>query len=315
MLHQFLDLTAKKEEYSKIVSWAENGRAIRIHDRSLFAEVILPKFFPGMSHIKSFQKQLGLYGFRRVRSGPGKGSYAHPDFVQSDVARCLNIQRKNTSQSSASRSATERNIEHEQVNNVTKKKVASTSSAPSDDQVFHTESSLPSMNAMASASSCGTACLLSQISDDGNLLKGEEHAWAGQPSFNCSLFPVEAASAPLTPAHVNAILNDYCSTSSSWKNGPREYTTFVGGGYSDGGDQQEGQPTLSSTQEEAISDNGFSCAALPTSVASPSVQFCAGGNNFDDDMESSIGTIEAPEDWDFFEYEESPGEDLDRRGV
>lgn len=68
-----------ENEQSDIVCWSERGLAFRVVDQEKFAEEIVPKYF---RHTKmtSFQRQLNLYGFRRVTKGEDVGSYYHPKF-------------------------------------------------------------------------------------------------------------------------------------------------------------------------------------------------------------------------------------------
>jgi hypothetical protein len=94
-LHHLLD-AVENDGNAHIFSWTPNSRAINIHDSKAFAEVIIPKYMPSMSHYKSFLKQLGLYGFTR-RKDPGlsryHGIYEHPHFVRHDLVSCFLIKR------------------------------------------------------------------------------------------------------------------------------------------------------------------------------------------------------------------------------
>jgi len=62
-----------------IVRWEEHGRAFRIINSDLFAEKVLPLYFRH-SKITSFQRQLNLYGFRRITKGTDQGAYYHAKF-------------------------------------------------------------------------------------------------------------------------------------------------------------------------------------------------------------------------------------------
>lgn len=57
------------------------GRCFIVHQPQAFVERVLPVLF-GMKSFTSFQRQLSLYGFRRVNSGPDKGGYYHPLFLK-----------------------------------------------------------------------------------------------------------------------------------------------------------------------------------------------------------------------------------------
>ena len=54
-----------------------------------FLKQILPKYFPYQTKIKSFQRQLHLYGFVRIRAGPEKGGYSHDCFRKGHKTACL----------------------------------------------------------------------------------------------------------------------------------------------------------------------------------------------------------------------------------
>jgi hypothetical protein len=62
------------KSFDHIVSWVRDGTAFQIHDEEEFANVILPQFFPKMSKIKSFKRQLSAYTFTYIRSGRYEGS-------------------------------------------------------------------------------------------------------------------------------------------------------------------------------------------------------------------------------------------------
>lgn len=79
-LHQLLE-DVESEGDADIVSWVSTGNAFRVHRRAEFVQRILPVYFKQKS-LKSFQRQLYIYGFGRIRSGPDKGSYYHPLFIR-----------------------------------------------------------------------------------------------------------------------------------------------------------------------------------------------------------------------------------------
>jgi hypothetical protein len=67
------------KEPPSIVTWIPTGNAFRILDGEKFQQEVIPKYF---KHTKfaSFQRQLNLYGFRRVTKGDAQGAYVHPKF-------------------------------------------------------------------------------------------------------------------------------------------------------------------------------------------------------------------------------------------
>ena len=66
---------------ASIVSWLSHGRAIRVHDPEAFVTQILPHYFR-QSKITSFQRQLNVYGFRRIVFGRDVGAYHHQCFLR-----------------------------------------------------------------------------------------------------------------------------------------------------------------------------------------------------------------------------------------
>lgn len=70
-----------------IVAWKPHGRAFQVYDTDLFVEKILPRFFK-QSKITSFQRQLNLYGFRRILHGKDTGAYYHELFLRSKPFLC-----------------------------------------------------------------------------------------------------------------------------------------------------------------------------------------------------------------------------------
>jgi hypothetical protein len=79
-LHKMLsDVDARGD--ASIVSFMPDGVHFKVHNPQRFVEEIIPKAFKQKS-LKSFQRQLHLYGFSRVQEGSNKGE-------KQDVCRCL----------------------------------------------------------------------------------------------------------------------------------------------------------------------------------------------------------------------------------
>ena len=79
-------LTAVEEQNQEhIVSWQIHGRSFKIYDTKRFVSDVIPQFF-NQSKLTSFQRQLNLYGFHRVTSGPDQGAYVslRGEFVSID---------------------------------------------------------------------------------------------------------------------------------------------------------------------------------------------------------------------------------------
>lgn len=82
-----LAATSKDARESSIISWRVHGRAFRVDDRDMFATLVMPKFFK-QTRYKSFQRQLHLWGFKRINQGADEGSYFHPHFLRGMPDRC-----------------------------------------------------------------------------------------------------------------------------------------------------------------------------------------------------------------------------------
>jgi hypothetical protein len=72
-LHKMLSDVEERGDAS-IVSWMPDGLHFKVHNPRRFVEEIIPKAFKQKS-LKSFQRQLHLYGFQRVQDGLNKGAY------------------------------------------------------------------------------------------------------------------------------------------------------------------------------------------------------------------------------------------------
>jgi hypothetical protein len=88
-LHDML-CAAAREGFENIVSWQPCGSAFKVHDILIFTESILPRHFKTNIY-KSFQRQLNIYGFRRLTSGSQKGAYTHELLIRGkpEVCRCM----------------------------------------------------------------------------------------------------------------------------------------------------------------------------------------------------------------------------------
>lgn len=90
-LHRML-LEIEKDGNAHIISFFPHGRAFGIHDTDKFEEKIMPKYFK-QSRLSSFQRQLNLYGFTRIVSGPDCGGYYHELFLKGRPALCTHMRR------------------------------------------------------------------------------------------------------------------------------------------------------------------------------------------------------------------------------
>lgn len=75
-----------------ILSFYPHGRAFGIHDQDRFMNEIMPKYFR-QTRLSSFQRQLNLYGFTRIASGPDVGGYYHELFLRGRPNLCTHMRR------------------------------------------------------------------------------------------------------------------------------------------------------------------------------------------------------------------------------
>jgi len=75
-------------ELSPIICWSPHGRAFKVLNPEKLETEVLPKFFKTRK-MSSFRKQLSLWGFTRIYSGPDIGCYYH-DFFLRGMPQLLN---------------------------------------------------------------------------------------------------------------------------------------------------------------------------------------------------------------------------------
>jgi hypothetical protein len=93
-LHSILESAGTSGKES-IISWLPSGEAFKIHKPKEFADVIMPQYF-NQTKYRSFQRQLYIYGFDRVKdkSSDDYGAYFHELFIRGESDLCLDMQRQ-----------------------------------------------------------------------------------------------------------------------------------------------------------------------------------------------------------------------------
>jgi len=90
-LHEMLN-SVEEEGLSHIVSWQPHGRCFIIRKSEEFEKQLLERFF-GVTKKSSFQRQLNMYGFKRITQGNDAGSYYHELFLRGKVFLAYQIRR------------------------------------------------------------------------------------------------------------------------------------------------------------------------------------------------------------------------------
>lgn len=98
-LHRLLRETEAAGK-SNIISFVANGHAFLIHKPERFFKEIVPQYF-NHKRLSSFKRQLNLYGFELISSGPARGAYYHKLFDKSRPELCLKMRRSVTSKASS----------------------------------------------------------------------------------------------------------------------------------------------------------------------------------------------------------------------
>ena len=91
-LHDMLE-RVDIDGFEHIVSWQPHGRSFMVHKPDEFVEQVMPVYF-NQTKFASFQRQLNLYGFRRITQGRDKGAYYHECFQRGRRNLCQGMHRQ-----------------------------------------------------------------------------------------------------------------------------------------------------------------------------------------------------------------------------
>jgi len=86
-------LDAESVANATIVSWLPHGRAFIVRKPKVFTSEIMHNYFR-QSKLTSFQRQLNLYGFRRITQGVDAGAYYHELFLRGRPNLCMRMNRQ-----------------------------------------------------------------------------------------------------------------------------------------------------------------------------------------------------------------------------
>jgi len=70
-----------QNESEEVIAWTESGKSFVIKDMDVFVTHVLMKYFRHQKY-SSFQRQLNLYGFRKISKGAETGAYCHEHFLK-----------------------------------------------------------------------------------------------------------------------------------------------------------------------------------------------------------------------------------------
>lgn len=86
-LYEILD-----NESEDTISWTESGHSFVIKDMETFVTSVLMKYFRHQK-FSSFQRQLNLYGFRKISKGTETGAYCHEFFARDQTDKLRLVRR------------------------------------------------------------------------------------------------------------------------------------------------------------------------------------------------------------------------------
>lgn len=92
LYHMLEHIDLHEPQLASVISWQPHGRCFKVRHPKIFEEILLQRFFKHHKYT-SFQRQLNIYGFRRITSGEDRGSYYHELFLRGKKHLCYNMER------------------------------------------------------------------------------------------------------------------------------------------------------------------------------------------------------------------------------
>lgn len=82
--------------YEDVIAWQPGGKSFKVHKPEKFASSIMSLCFAHTKY-KSFQRQLNIYGWKKIHHGENKGGYIHKYFIRGKPQLCSRIKRSKDS--------------------------------------------------------------------------------------------------------------------------------------------------------------------------------------------------------------------------
>lgn len=84
---------AESRGFDDVINWQAGGKSFKVYQPEYFANNVMQAYF-AQTKFKSFQRQLNIYGWKKVHHGPNKGGYIHKFFVRGEPELCNRIVRR-----------------------------------------------------------------------------------------------------------------------------------------------------------------------------------------------------------------------------
>jgi len=87
---------AESRGFDNVINWQSGGKSFKVYQPEYFANHVMQDYF-AQTKFKSFQRQLNIYGWKKVHHGINKGGYVHKFFVRGQPELCNKIARRSNS--------------------------------------------------------------------------------------------------------------------------------------------------------------------------------------------------------------------------